>query len=258
MKKTIRDLPIFCEEIKRNGERCKKNALKNGTLCDSHCLQNICEGITRKGIKCLGRKMKNSNYCCESHDPTSTQVSDSLEFREGDLRSNMLTKVMHMRKETDVFTGQVIKTWEKPIEKYHLDHVFELNLVRDAFDNLKIDAKESDSKDLKKFKSNIKTTVNQDFNLALTEEEVNLKKSAAIQAFATDYKKNKVANEGIRFYFRNSFQMFTRVKASRICEEIDNSVLEIINVIDKQEECSDWSTKFIKEVEDMVTSMKIK
>ena len=79
----------------------------------------------------------------------------------------------------DAFTEEPIETDINSIQKYHLDHFREINLGRDAFDRLK-HLKKSKS-DL--LKPNVKITFNGDFNLGLTEDQINLRNTSATQKF---------------------------------------------------------------------------
>lgn len=258
MKKNNNKEVILCEKIRSNGLKCKKNVIKGSTFCDSHEPNNICVGLTFKGIKCGGRKMKNSNFCCEEHNPEyGIDISDPVEFRIDNLRTDMLAKVMFMRKNTDTFTDQIIQVWKKPIDEYQLDHIFELNLARDAFDKLKTNLKEEESISLDSLKNSIKITMNQEFNLAITETTINLKKSSAVQKFAKDYRKDEVKDDGIRFYLRESFKMLTRTKVSRICEELETSAHAIMEFMDKQEYVTELEKKYIDEIDAVFRYMKI-
>jgi hypothetical protein len=92
-----------------------------------------------------------------------------------------------------LLTFSNVKEEIKPIQTYEIDHVFELNLVRDLFDKMRIGHKSETNK----LKNDLKITFNQDFNLALTDQHLNLAKSSAVQSFASDYKNGKANDEGL-------------------------------------------------------------
>ena len=120
----------------------------------------------------------------------------------------------------------------------------ELNLGRDAFDRLKY-LKKSES-DL--LKSSIKVTFNEDFNLGLTEDQINLKKTSAMQKFGLD---------GISFYLTESFQMATRAKTSRIIGEVTTSFDLIRSHLTDNNPTSSVLINYDTELEGIMESMRL-
>lgn len=249
---------LFCQAITVKGKKCKSFSIKNSTFCDCHNPSNKCQGTKRDGTKCLGRKRIDSDYCCDDHNPLIERSTDPLDFRQINLRQEMIGKVLWKRNHVDPYSNNVIKAWEKPISGYHLDHVFEINLAREVYDGLR-HVKAISADELDNLKRTIKITVNQEFNLALTEEKINLGKTAAMQNFALDYRKDTVNNDGIKHYFRQSAQTrLTRGNVSNICKEITISVDSISDHIAEINEDEKTTDLYLNGLEDIMESLKIR
>ena len=246
----------FCTEIKSsNGRKCENYAVKGSTLCHQHTPKSsvICAGYTRKGTKCKAYRKSGSLYCRIDHDPNETRSTDTSEFRIGGLRESKEAKILLYRNQLDPFTEKPIETDKVSIQNYHLDHFVELNLGRDAFDRLKY-LKKSES-DL--LKSSIKVTFNEDFNLGLTEDQINLKKTSAMQKFGLAYRMNNVHKDGISFYLTESFQMATRAKTSRIIGEVTTSFDLIRSHLTDNNPTSSVIVNYDTELEGIMESMRL-
>lgn len=257
MKKSIEDIPDFCINIKPDtGRKCSNYAIKGGSYCKLHLPNSpyVCAGFKRNGIKCKAFKRKDSLYCCADHDPDIERSTDPLEFRVGNLRSSKLSKILRIQEDKDCFSDEVIETWKKPIDNYHIDHFFELNLARDAFDRMRKDVTKRESM---KLKDDVKITFNQEFNLGLTDEKINQSKTSAMQSFATDYKSSSVDKDGIRFYLRNSPNIRTRGIVSKIVEKVTTSVDLVKDHFTNNVEDSPAKISYLTELEEMVETWKL-
>jgi hypothetical protein len=152
----------------------------------------------------------------------------------------------------DFYSKEPIDIWKKPIDRYHIDHITELNLARDLFDKLKV----SHHSERDQLKRNIKATFNQDFNLALTDEGINHAKSAAVQTFATAYRHKDVHNDGIKYYLRKSSHRPTRAFIGNILEELQCSMISATDHIFEEYEKNDVNDDIINEIENMMDNMK--
>ena len=246
----------FCTEIKlSNGRKCENYAVKGSKLCHQHTPKSsaICAGYTRKGNKCKAYRKSGSLYCRPDHDPSQIRSTDTYVFRVDGLRKEMEAKILFYRKEKDLFTDEPIDIWKNPIQSYHLDHVVELNLGRDVYDKQK-NLKKLDSDMLRR---GITHTFNQDFNLGLTLEQINLKKTSAMQKFGQAYKMNDVHKDGISFYLTEAFHMATRAKTSKIIEEVTTSFDLIRSHMTDNNPTTSVFTNYDEGLEDLMRSMRI-
>jgi len=241
-----------CQGLTLSRNRCKKFKFKEYNFCQYHIPDSpyLCEGTKKDGMKCNSLKREGSDYCSDMHDP-ELGMTDPLIFREVDLRKNKLTIILRNQNETDFYSKEPIDIWKKPIDRYHIDHIAELNLARDVFDKLKVSHRsESDQ-----LKANLKTTFNQDFNLALTDEGINQAKSAAIQSFATAYRHNDIHKDGLKHYLRKSSHRPTRAVVGNIAEEVQCSLIGVTDYIFEEYEKNDVNDAIIEEVENMMDKM---
>ena len=253
--KSSTNLPLRCEKIivKKN-RRCERFSIKGSTFCSQHMPNSTftCEGLKSDGTKCGSFKRPGSKYCCDRHDP-ELGLSDPIIFREDNLRDQFLAKLLFKQNHQDCYSEKVIEAWKEPISNYHIDHFVELNLVRDLFDKMKI----QDPKEKQEFKNDLKITFNQEFNLGLTDEKINMAKSAAMQSFGSDYRFKKVHEDGIRHYMRNSTHMKTRSVVTNIVKEVANGFEAARNHISSNIKASELNDRCIGEISDVMESLLI-
>ena len=252
------ELPTFCTYIKTdNSSTCQNLAIKGSIYCNLHIPNSsfICEGVKRDGTKCRAFKRKNSRFCRPEHDPDILRSTDPLDFRESNLRTDSrLSSLLLNQRCRDCYSDEMIKDWKKPMSKKQIDHYFELNLARDAYDCLRT---KHVSEELDQLKVDVRHTFNQEFNLGLTDEKINQSKTSAIQNFANDYKTNSVNEEGLKFYLRNAPEIRTRGIVSKIINKVTTSVDLINEHFTTNVKDSTIKDNYLNEIEEMVKTWKL-
>jgi len=260
----VNDISLFCEGYKSKGygskskfNKCWKHAVKGSTFCEHHMPNSpfICEGLRTNGKKCLQLKKKGSNFCCNEHDPDYVHETNSSEFKIKDLPTQKEPWLLLKQKVRDCYSNEVIKLYEnKPLKQMQVDHFVPLELAANVLDKLP-NLKRSDEV---KLKVAIKDTFNQEFNLGLTAKDISNDKSAAMQHFSIDFKRNKVNEAGISFYLTESFTMARRSVTSKIIEEVTTSLDCCKEHLTTNHETSSTIDSYINGIEDLMDLLQIK
>jgi len=253
-----KEFSVFCTYIiAENGSKCQNIAIKGSIYCNLHMTNStyVCEGLKMDGTKCRAFKRKGSRFCRPEHDPELERSTDTLEFREPNLRNiSRLSSLLLNQNNRDCFTEEIIKTWKNPGDEVHIDHFFELNLARDLYDRIR---NKHDPTELSDLKSNVKDVINKEFNLGLTDEKINQSKSAAIQNFANDYKSESVDKDGLKFYFRNAPKIRTRGLVSKIIDKVTTSVDLITDHLTNDLKDTSSKADYMLQLEEMVKTWNI-
>ena len=217
--------PKQCKAITKKGSQCKNKHLDDDEFCFIHSEKKeikakkgeivICQGIKRDKNPCKRAAVAGSLYCREDHNPEFWASPTGI-FRKPNLRDLVEEQVKELTDRKDVYTGLPL---QEPGLPYHLEHYFEMNIVRDIFDFSTKNAKENEANSLK---LSMRDTFNQVFNLGFTEEPANQAKCAAVVEFANDLKFSEVHCDGLPHYLRKRFtgKSVTRGDIARVATRI--------------------------------------
>jgi hypothetical protein len=186
----------YCELHSPTSELCK-GTTKEGCPCcqlpipclDGHCEFHypnypVCKGITRGCLPCCSKvvypRFPSSEYCRDDHDPAFSRSTDPSIFRIASLRLEAGGEVAELRQNLDAYTRCKLSNFAD----LELDHVVELQCVRDCYDVVAKD--HPDSKE--KLAGAVRTTINLKENLNFTTKGINLLKYKATAAFLGAYK----------------------------------------------------------------------
>jgi len=260
----VNEISFFCEGYKTKGNgnktkvnKCWKHAVKGSTFCEHHMPNSpfICEGTRTNGKKCYQLKKAASSYCCDEHNPDFILQTSPIEFKIKDLENSKEPWLLLKQKIRDCYSNEVIKLYEnKPSSQMQVDHVVPLELAADVLGKLP-DLKKSEEAKLKLI---IKDTFNQDFNLGLTAKDIKEDKSAAMQHFSIDFKRNKVNEAGINFYLTEAFTMARRSVTSKIIQEVTTSLETCKDFMTSNHETSTVLDNYVGGIDDLMNSLHIK
>jgi hypothetical protein len=175
--------------------KCKTCNIGNGKnrLCGST--------LTRTGIPCRIRIGGASEYChISSHNPVMPPVSEPEIFRIPDCRALREAAVLEYRENKDIYTDCAISS----LSGYELDHIMELQLLRDALDvgfpptrtNIENSNRAATVDILKQIVNDIQV-------LNFTKVNINKVKGEGVTEFLEDFKKGPkfISEEGMFAYW---------------------------------------------------------
>lgn len=173
-----------------------------------------CKGITQKLKPCKITIGLKDGYC--KHHINGTKTS-TLFLRTPYLRNEKYNHVLTHLNFKDKYTNTQIHS----LERYDLDHVVELQIIRDVLDEMR--PSESFIEDIKKKANDLD-------NLNFTTTEINMGKCKATSAFLSDYKKDQVHRQGYFHYLRSS--NLTRDQSFRISSAVKISFEAMTNAFE--------------------------
>lgn len=247
---------IKCIEVTTKGNRCKYNVTSENGRCEFHS-RKLCKGIKVNGEECKMRiPIKDiAEYCCTQHDPKyKTSVSTDT-FRLHNLRDQMKTVVLEYRSNQDIYTGEQVTPLDLT-PAFELDHVLELQCIRDCFHNVSLNVNTKTNEELI---NTMKDIVNRKENLGFTGKAMNKLKFEAVYSFCEEYKMNPNQVDNLVSYLNN--QKSDRVNGWRkavtlIEKEITTSydyITDNLRIEDNLEE------QMMTEMHDMfIVGMKLK
>eukprot|EP00798_Chlamydomonas_sp_ICE-L_P010278 gene10278-8200_t len=185
----------------------------------------MCIGFNRDGQRCGSpdRYNVNGTKFCKWHGPngSNSKSTDPAEFRLLRCRSLLGADVLEMRDHMDAYRLCSIPT----TDGLQLDHVVEIHILRDAFDETKRYKMLSTSEQAQ-LKDAVTTNVNMLENLNFTSEALNEMKFKGMYLFATDYRKSQVKPQGLFDYLPTCKP--ERKVSRRIQDEIVHSYESIV------------------------------
>jgi hypothetical protein len=177
-----------CSGTTKQGRQCRKTAIASlDGYCELHYPSYpLCEGTTRDNAPC-GSRVKHprfplSKYCRDDHDPGISRSTDPLIFRDDFLRAKVGAKVVEKRQNVDDYTGRRLS---KDLAGHELDHVVEIQCVRDSYDVV-VKYQPRSIKD--KLADCLRSTINLEENLNFTTKGINMLKYIGTAAFLDRYK----------------------------------------------------------------------
>ena len=179
--------------IKDGSRRCRISVMptlkKPLTFCHWHY---PCQGFKRDGTRCRAfARRENSVFCMDDHDPSKLRPTDTSIFRIDNLCYDIKDLVLKSRDYQDPYQQLDIKG-TKGLE---LDHVVEIQMMRDSFDDTvqKWHPSKTKKSDLT---SCVKSSINISDNLAFTKKGINNLKFQAVRSFLLDYKDKETDDKG--------------------------------------------------------------
>ena len=204
-----------CTATTKKNTQCKNAAINGSAYCGVHQSATYCTGVTLKNEPCKAQQVPGSLFCSKHQKQTvdTSPITDCTVFRMDDLLNLKRSAVVEYRDSLDVYTGQAISQ----LCQSNLDHVVELNLLRDCFDRVS-----GTSEDKALLKHNVRSAASIVPNLNFTTQSINQMKHCAVRQFCDDFENKQCHLDGLRFYLQQ--QRLTEDTRVKISEETAQSL----------------------------------
>jgi hypothetical protein len=215
-----------------------------------------CGRTKRDGGKCKAWTIQEHNFeFCQHHArPLGT---DTSEFRIDNLCNSRKSAVMNYRDKKDVYTKAPVQ------QSMELDHVVELHVIRDCYDQIKSHGKRS-AFELKKkdLLDDLREYVNETENLNFTPATINQVKFKGVYAYLT---LNVASTElGLVHYLRKAAdtgirgaEKLSRRETRRICKETALSAAHIGHLLNEEDDDTQLHSAMLDHFTEMITGMRL-
>ena len=229
-----------CIALTKKQTQCKNSSLNGSSYCGVHQVATYCTGVTLKHEPCKAQQVPGTLFCMKHQKQATTPVpsTDCNIFRVDDLVATKKAAVIEYRDRLDAYSGESVAR----LVDRNLDHVVELNLLRDCYDRVL-----PTSDDKARLKHNVRSAASIVPNLNFTTQSINQKKHSAVKMFCDDFDLQQCNSDGLRFYLRQ--QRLTEDIRVNILEETAMSLDAILCFLtDHEDMCANISNMMEKMV----------
>ena len=201
---------VLCKGKTRQGQDCRSLADPQTDYCKWHDPKRVlCKGKTRQGQDCRSlAKTGLDGYCRRDHDPRFPSTETEV-FRIDGLRHKARDVVMQYRDHRDAYTGEYLPT--KLTANIELDHVVEIQIVRDVFDTITKPKGSGFPEKKKRLRDHLRDhVINETKNLNFTETVINKAKFEAVDEFLQARKNPESALMPLFHYLQTNAAKGTR------------------------------------------------
>lgn len=249
--------PAFCCSYRYEegpDEMCPRKSLDGHDRCSYH---KCCKGITKKtGTRCKVWLDLNQDFFCEYHARSMTCPTDPSSFRANNLLLDKGRIVREYRKDKDVYQDSSLPTQYNQMLDFQLDHVLELQVVRDCYDQMRHLGGTGIRKKKEDCLPELKAAVNAACNLNFTTGTINMLKEDGVRRFQNSYLAGIGQNNGLLGCLVEVGPKLTREVSKRIQSTTDQSGNAIIDLL-QTDECP-VKAAMVEALHSNLVAMKLK